>query len=267
LVDFRRGAEAARAEINRWVSDRTKGRISDVLAPGSPDGGTRLVLVNAVYFKGKWRVPFDKDRTRDETFFLENGGEVRVPLMHQSEHVGYRQGPGYQAITLPYQGTDLSLLVLLPDRRDGLGDLETKLSAAMINECLQVRGTSQVELFLPRFTITWGTVELGDALATLGMRLALTREADFSGVNGRAPPDEESLFLSSVFHKAFVDVNEEGTEAAAATAAEMIASGLYSRPPPVPIFRADHPFLFAICDGKTGAIIFLGRMLDPTRPT
>jgi len=187
-------------------------------------------------------------------------------LMHQIEQVRYQQGPSYQAVTLAYQGTDLSLLVILPERRDGLEDLESALSAAMITGCLK-GDTRRVELSLPRFTVTWGTVELREALSTLGTRLAFTPQADFSGVNGRAPPDEESLFVSAVLHKAFVDVNEEGTEAAAATAATISVTGPPSRPPPVPIFRADHPFLFAICDRNTGAIVFLGRMVDPTRPT
>jgi serpin B len=264
-VDFRRDAKGARASINHWVRERTRGKISDVIAPGSPNADTRLVVVNAVYFKGKWTTPFDKASTRDEAFYLENGGEVRVPLMHQTESVAYRQGAGFQAVTLPYRGTELSLLVLLPDRRDGLKDLEAGLSAAMIKECVQVRGTRRVEIFLPRFTLTWGTVELRDTLETLGMRLALKPQADFSGINGRTPPDAESLFVSAVLHKAFVDVNEEGTEAAAATAVAMVMRGLPSPPTPVPIFRADHPFLFGICDRNSGALLFLGRMLDPTR--
>ena len=249
LVDFRSGSEAARASINRWVSDRTKGRIADVLAPGFSGVDTRLVLVNAVYFKGKWTVPFDRDRTCDEPFFREDGGEVRVPLMHQTEQVRYLQGPNYQAVTLAYQGTDLSLLVILPERRDGLKDLETALSAAMMTECLK-GDTRRVELFLPRFTVTWGTVELREALTMLGMRLAFTQQGDFSGVNGRAPPDEESLFVSAVLHKAFVDVNEEGTEAAAASAVEMMVLGPPpSHPPPVPIFRrTTHSFLPSVIE-------------------
>lgn len=263
LVDFRRDVEVARAEINQWVSDRTKARIRDILPQLAED--TRLVLVNAVYFKALWAAPFDKDRTREEPFFLEGGGDVRAPLMHQVKEMGYLQGPHYQAVTLSYRRAGLSLLVLLPDRRDGLPELETAFSAGMVKACLQVRGTRRVELFLPRFKIMWGTADLHGPLAALRMRLAFTRQADFSGINGRAPPDEDSLFLSSVFHKAFVDVNEEGTEAAAATAASMMFLGLPSPPPPVPIFRADHPFLFAICDRVSGAIIFLGRMLNPTR--
>jgi serpin B len=262
-VDFYQAAGAARAAINRWVSDRTNGKIRDVLAEDSPAADTRLMVVNVAYFKGEWLVPFDKDCTRDKPFFLQDGSKVRVPLMHETLYAGHCRAPGYQAITLPYEGTDLSLLVLLPDRKDGLENLETNLSAAMIEECLHEQGRSLIEIFLPRFKINWGPTDLAEVVAGLGMPLALTRSADFSGINGRAPPDNSALFISSVLHKAFVDVNEEGTEASAVSVLDMVCLGLPSRPATIPVFRADHPFLFAICDRHTGAIIFLGRMVDP----
>jgi serpin B len=156
--------------------------------------------------------------------------------------------------------------VLLPDKKDGLRNLETRLSARMLHECVAKMGVREVKLFLPRFKITWGTVNMGDQLTALGMTLAFNRsQADFSGINGHEPPHEEALFISAVFHKAFVEVNEEGTEAAAATAVTMPPTAtLHSRPPRVPVFRADHPFLFAIRDRKTGATLFVGRMVDPT---
>lgn len=263
-VDFRREAEAAKATINRWIEEHTKGRISDLIAPRSLSSDTRLVLANAVYFKALWSLPFDKELTHDEPFFLDGGRAVRAPLMHQIETVGYHQSPGYQAVRLPYRGTDLSMLVLLPDRKDGLQELESALSAAMLRKCLKGCGWQRVELFLPRFKIAWGTVELRESLATLGMRQAFTPQADFSRINGRAPPNEEALLLSSVMHKAFVEVNEEGTEAAAATADIHLCLGPPSPPPPVPVFRADHPFMFAICDRTSGAAVFIGRVIDPT---
>jgi serpin B len=267
LVDFRDGSGTARASINRWVSDRSRGRITDVLASGLPEADTHLVLVNAAYFKGKWTRPFDADDTRDEPFFLEDGRQVEVPLMRQTTQVGYHRGRRFQSVTLGYQRTNLALLVILPDRRDGLADLETAFSAAMIKQCL-TGGASRVELSLPRFAITWGTFDLHGALAVLGMPLAFTPRADFSGIDGITPPNDDSLFLSSVLHKAFVEVNEEGTEAAAATLDLSMPTGLFRiKPPPVPVFRADHPFLFAICDRKSGAIIFLGRVMDPTQET
>jgi serpin B len=266
LVDFRREAETARANMNQWVEDRTRGRIREIVPPGSPGTDTRLVLINAIYFKAMWAAPFDANRTSNEPFYLEDGDEVQAPLMHQLENVGYLKGPDYQAVKLAYGGAGLFMLVLLPDRRDGLRELETALSAPMISACLRLRGTCRVDLFLPRFQIAWGTVDLCDPLATLGMRLAFTpSRGDFSGINGREPPHEDSLFLSQLLHKAFVEVNEEGTEAAAAATA-MVWLGLGPlNPAPIPVFRADHPFLFAICDQRSGAIVFLGRVVDPTR--
>jgi serpin B len=224
--------------------------------------------VNAVYFKGMWMLQFRKAATRAEPFHLEGGGKVQAPLMHRQEEVRYLQARGYQAVDLVYRGGDLSMLVLLPDRKDGLRDLERTLSARMLRDCIAQMDTREIKLFLPRFKITWGTVDLCDHLTALGMPLAFTRfQADFFGINGQKPPHEDSLFISAVFHKTFVETNEEGTEAAAATAVPMplTAAPRPLKPPPVPSFRADHPFLFAIRDRKSGAILFLGRMVDPTR--
>lgn len=268
LVDFRRGAEAARVTMNQWVEDKTRQKIQEIIPSGGVDADTRLVLVNSVYFEGTWVLQFDKAYTRDEPFHLEGGGKVQAPLMHQHEEVRYLQARGYQAVDLVYRGDDLSMLVLLPDKKDGLLDLEKALSARTLHNCVAKMGVREVKLFLPRFKITWGTANLRDQLAALGMPLAFSRlQANFSGINGHKPPHEDSLFISAVFHKAFVETNEEGTEAAAATAVvTMITSAAPpSKPPPVPVFRADHPFLFAIRDRKSGAILFLGRMVDPTR--
>lgn len=265
LVDFRHAAEAARLMINRWVEDKTRRKIRDLISPGGLAADTLLLLVNAVYFKGIWVRQFRKAATRNEPFYLEPGGEVQAPLMHQHEVIRYLQAGDFQAVDLGYQGGDLSMLVVLPHRKDGLRDLETKLSPRMLHDCVTRMHVRELELFLPRFRMTWGTVELGPYLRALGMPLAFTRlQADFSGINGHEPPDEDSLFISGVLHKAFVEVNEEGTEAAAATEVGMdLCADMM--PEPVPIFRADHPFLFAIRDRKSGAILFLGRAADPTR--
>jgi serpin B len=267
LVDFRSGSGAVRLAINQWVEDQTRYKIQDLIPSGSLDADTRLVLVNAVYFKGLWVMPFQRAATRDERFYLGNDGEVRVPLMHQDGEVRYLQGAGYQAVDLVYRGGDLSLLVLLPKRKNGLEDLEKRLSVQMLQVCASQMVTRRVRVSLPRFKITWGTVNLRDHLTTLGMHLAFNRhKADFSGINGRKPPDEDSLFLSAVLHKAFVEVHEEGTEAAAATAVlSPPTAARFSMPQPVPIFRADHPFLYAIRERKSGIILFLGRMADPSR--
>jgi serpin B len=266
-VDFRGAPEKARQIINGWVEQQTRGTIKELLPPGILSRQTALVLVNAVYFKGMWVLQFGKEATHVEPFHLDHGAEVQVPLMHRHTTIRYLKGAGYQAVDLDYSGGDLSMLVLLPDKHDGLEDLETRFSARMVEECVEQMGIRGVELFLPRFKITWGTVEIRDQLRALGMTLAFDRSrADFSGINGHEPSEEESLFISAVFHKAFVDVNEEGTEAAAATSAmmDLLSARRPPNPPPVAIFRADHPFVFAIRDRRSGAILFLGRMSNPT---
>jgi serpin B len=263
IVDFSRNPEKARVRINHWVEEQTKKKIQDVIPSGGLDENTRLVLATAVYFKGLWVLPFRKAATCDQPFYLEAGGTVQAPLMSQKEKVRYSQDEGFQAIELTYRGDDLSMLVLLPADKDGLPNLEKQLSARMLNDCVAQMRNCKIELFLPRFEMTWGTANLRDELRGLGMPLAFARgQADFSGMNGLEPPDDDSLFIDSVGHKAFVEVNEEGTEAAAATAVTLGARSA-ARPSPVPVFRADHPFLFAIRDRTSSAILFLGRIANP----
>ena len=265
LLDFRRDAERARLTINAWVEDKTREKIRDLIPSGGVNADTRVVLANAVYFKGTWELPFDKESTQDEPFYLESGKEVQAPLMHLHKEVRYLKANGYQAVDLAYAGGDVSLVVLLPDRQKGLRDLEKMLSAPMLDECVTHTHKRLVQIVLPRFKLSWGD-DVGPRLAAQGMPLAFEPlRADFSGMNGYVPPHEESLSISRVFHKTFLDLNEEGTEAAAATAVIMDYLGSYSPVEPDPIFRADHPFLFAIRERKTGAILFLGRLSDPTR--
>ena len=265
LVDFRQGTEA-RMTINQWVENKTRQKIQEPIPVGYLGADTRLVLVNAVYFKGIWELQFDETATCEKPFHLEGGETVQVSLMYQREKVRYMQAGGFQAVDLDYQGGDLSMFVLLPNRNDGRGALEKTISARMIHDCLTQMDVCEVKLFLPRFKISWES-DLRAPLTSLGMSLSFKHfQADFSGINGHEPPHEESLFVSSVFHKAFVEVNEEGTEAAALT---FIPVGDFCipshEPPPIPIFRADHPFLFAIRDRKSSTILFLGRMSDPTQ--
>ena len=266
VTDFRHDAEAARLSINRWVETKTRQKIRDLIPSGGLTALTRLVVVNAIYFKGMWALPFRKADTRNEPFYLEEGGEVHAQLMHQLEEVRYTRARGYQAVELLYQGDDISMLILLPDQNKGLRDLEETLLARRV----LVRGASMairvVRLALPRFKISWGAVALGGQLEALGMALPFTENADFSGINGHKPPDEDSLTISNVVHKAVVEVNEEGTEAAAATAVVMVTSSMLpSVSKPTPVFRADHPFLFVIRERRAGTILFLGRVTDPTR--
>jgi serpin B len=262
VVDFRSDAEAARLRINGWVGEETRQKIPDLIPPGGVNAVTRLVLVNAIYFKGTWRLQFQERATRSEPFNLADGGTVRAELMHQQGRFGYLKGPGYQAVELAYRGDDLSMLVVLPDRKDRLEDFEKTLSSELLRDCVAAMETSTVLLFLPRFTIRWGTVDLRERLAALGLRLAFDpSRADFSGINGHLPPDPAAFFISAVFHQSFVNVNEEGTEAAAATAARVDLSVSQVE---CHVFRADHPFVFVIRDRKSGAILFLGRVMDPT---
>jgi serpin B len=255
-VDFAGATEAARQTINTWVEKQTRDKIKELLKPGILDGReTTLVLTNAIYFKGKWSEEFDKKLTRDEDFFVTPEKKVTAPLMHQTETFGYFDGGEFQALELPYQGDRLAMVVLLPKAKDGLAALEASLSAEKLAEWVGKLHRREVQVALPRFK-TAAEFSLKDTLVAMGMTDAFG-DADFSGMDGK-----KDLVISAVVHKAFVDVNEEGTEAAAATAVVM---GRAAMPEPAPVFRADHPFLFLIRDTKTGAILFLGRILDPTK--
>ncbi len=264
-ADFIRQSGAARLAINQWVEERSKGRIREILSPGILTGLTRLVVVNAVYFRGAWAGRFQEQDTFPKLFHREGGGMQPTPLMSRCAEMRYMKGTGYQAVDLGYRGDELSMLVLLPDRKQGLWDLEGALSARMLHDCVEKLEPRKVMLLLPRFSLTWGAESLSQPLNALGMGLAFDRDrADFSGINDRKPPGENALFLSEVFHKAFLDVSEEGTEAAAASAMALRALGTHPlREEPFLVFRADHPFLFAIRDRRSGMILFLGRFADP----
>ena len=256
VVDFSGHTEAARKTINAWVEDKTNRKIKDLIRRGDLDQLTRLVLTNAIYFKGQWATRFKKKRTRLAPFSL--GGPrlriqtVRVPMMSQSAEFGYAERKDLQVLAMPYKGGRLSMVALLP--RGDLSALDKALTPATLKTWLAGLRTQEVNVYLPRFRITWGATDLVRPLKALGMRDAFTMGADFSGMDGT-----RKLLISKVLHKAFVDVNEEGTEAAAATAVVM---RLKSAMRPL-VFRADHPFLFLIRDNKTGCILFMGRVVDP----
>jgi serpin B len=258
LVDFARAAEAARASINAWVDSRTRRRICDLLTPESIDASTRLVLVSAVCFKGKWKSRFDVAETRAARFHTDDGSELWVPLMRQAGELLYMRGGGYQAVELDYLGADLSMLVLLPDRYDGLHGLEQALSPTMLNDCVAGMRPMQVVVSLPRFKIAPDTMDVGSQLQLLGMTDAFDpSRANFGGINEPLPSSVPALFLSRVLQKCVLAVDEEGTTAAAATAAELSFGVLLG-------FQADHPFLFAIRDRATGTILFIGRLIRPS---
>jgi serpin B len=253
-VDFKR-TEAARKRINQWVEKQTRRRIVDLIPRGVLDALTRLVLTNAIYFKGTWELQFSNKRTRRRPFTLAGGKRVPTPLMEQTARFGYADLGALQALELRYRGGRLSMVVLLPKKTDGLAALEKRLTAARLTGWLRRLARRKVEVLLPRFKAT-SAFRLGKTLAAMGMPLCFTDQADFTGM-----AKIKDLKISEVLHKAFVDVNEEGTEAAAATAVVMGSRG--RRPQPPPRFRADHPFLFLIRDRSTGAILFMGRLVDP----
>ena len=249
-VDFARSEEARRL-INQWVGDQTERRIPDLLPPNSVDGETTLVLTNAVYFKAAWTHPFAEGRTQDGAFTLLDGGEVMVPMMEQAAELGYAERPGVQAVELPYAGGELSMVILLPEA----GSFEAfarGLDAVELEAILGEMEPLGVRLGMPKFRFDT-EVQLRDALMELGMVDAFG-EADFSGMDGT-----KELFIDEVYHDAFVAVDEAGTEAAAATAVVVARKGLAVEQE----VRVDRPFLFLIRDLETGAILFLGHVVNP----
>ncbi len=253
-VDFVGATEAARKTINAWVEEETQEKIRDLLAPGVLTPYTRLVLTNAIYFKGDWASQFKESNTADAPFTLAGGENVQVPMMHQTEDFRYLETDDFQAISLPYVREDLSMVVFLPKETDGLTAFEEQLTPERLSQWLGGLYKREVRVFLPKFTMT-SQFSLAEVLSEMGMPDAFTDAADFSGMSGK-----RDLFLSAVIHKAFVDVNEEGTEAAAATAVVIAATSVMPRPV---TFRADHPFLFLIRDNRSGSILFMGRVMDP----
>lgn len=250
-------SEDARQTINRWVEEQTEDKITDLIPTGALDADTKLVLTNAVYFHGIWSDPFKKDRTKDEDFHLTAADKITVPMMHRFDGFRYGEVDDLQILELPYGDGSLSMVVLLPKAIDGVADLEAKLTFENLQQWMSMMGRRDVEVYLPRFKTT-SSFQMADTLKAMGMKLAFDpNAADFSGMTGG-----RDLFISAVIHKAFVDVNEEGTEAAAATGVIMAPTAAVDPQEP-PVFRADHPFVFMIRDNRNGAIIFLGRIMNP----
>ncbi len=253
ILDFITEAEKSRLTINDWVSDQTEGRIEDLIPQGAIDALTRLVLTNAIYFNAAWEHPFDKDMTADGPFYLLDGGQVSVPMMKQTESFGYTEGEGYQAVELLYDGCELSMVILLPEAGN-FEAFEEGLQAQQVSDIISGLQPTEVALTMPRFEFD-SDFSLKDTLADMGMPIAFSGGADFSGMTGN-----RELFISDVVHKAFVAVDEAGTEAAAATAVIMPTS---AAPEPAVEVTIDRPFVFLIRDIETGAILFVGRVLNP----
>jgi serpin B len=255
LVDFRTDAEGSRQQINQWVSDQTKERIKDLIAPGALDEMTRLVLTNAIYFKAGWLFQFEKESTITEPFHLLDGTAVEVATMHLEKNLGYALQDQFRVLELPYESGGISMLLVLPDEGQ-FGVVESRLTPEMLTEAVNSLQYGKVNLALPKFKFE-SEFKLNQALIELGMTDAFQPDrADFSGMTSN-----RDLFIGNVVHKAFVAVDETGTEAAAATAVIMATTAAM---PDEPIeFRFDRPFIFLIRDNQTGSLLFIGRVLDP----
>ncbi len=273
-LDFRKDAEAARGIINAWCEKKTNGRIENLIPAGGVTAATELVLTNAVWFKGQWETEFDKTRTKEQDFFVAKDKTVKAEMMAhakgpkvKSAVFRYYENELLQAVELPYKGGEVAMLILLPKEKDGLAAVEKAMTPENLAAWLgktDEQHPQKVNVVLPKFKLTWGTKDLGpkgtDVLPALGMKAAFVGgEADLSGIDGNTT---RPLFIQSVFHKAFVQVDEEGTEAAAATAVVVAPTGL-PRPPKEVV--ADHPFLFLIRDTGSGMVLFMGRVNDPTK--
>jgi serpin B len=267
-VDFQGDTEGARQAINRWVEEQTQNMIQELLKPRTLEDTSRLVLVNAIYFHSLWGTPFIADQTKEAPFHTTAGESVRVPMMHLRTDFQYYEGDGVQVLELPYQGNRLSMVVILPQAADGLADVEKTVTAARLERWLAKFTTYEVIVTLPKFTATC-EFQLGQELRALGMPLAFQDgpegqpRADFSGISDQALRSNGCLHISEVVHQARVEVTEEGTKAAAATAIVMETPESDTLPPPRAIFKADHPFLFLIKGRDTGSVLFMGRVTRP----
>ena len=253
-LDFVNETDQSRRTINSWVEEKTNNKIKDLIPAGGVDEQTAMVLTNAIYFKGEWKTKFSWWKTRKTDFAVSAKDKVKVPMMHLKEDFRYYEDEKLQILELPYKGDEICMVVILPTNIEGITEIENTLTAESLNVLLSKIKSTKVDVYFPRFKMTWGTFSLKNTLAALGMPGAFEPErADFSGMNGR-----RNLWISDVFHKAFIEVNEKGTEAAAATGVVM-AKAFYIEP----VFRADHPFVFIIRDNRSGSILFMGRVINP----
>jgi len=261
-LDFVRNAPGATKHINAWVEDQTRQRIRNLIPDGALNQLTRLVLVNAIYLKAPWANKFEKSETKPRAFHMANGTSVDVPTMTAKLYLGYSKRTGFSILTIPYQGADIQILILLPDV-EGVAGLEKKLTASLLNECATASSQEAI-LYLPKFMLAPPLMLLSTELEGLGMRSAFDQphgSANFERIAKHRPDDY--LSISEVFHKTFISLDENGTEAAAATAVTMATLGIIREKPKLIEVRVDHPFVFAIQHRPSGACLFLGRVADP----
>lgn len=255
-VDFAKNGGDARACINAWVEEKTNDKIKNLIASPLP-ALTRMVLVNAIYLKGNWAKPFQKAATKDEPFFVDENTTVMVPMMRRSDDFDYLAFDDMQVLQMDYAGGEVSMILILPNEKgmDALRKVEQSFTDTRFHELGRSLRKTKMNVFLPRFKIEYGAVSLKPALEAMGMKRAFSSEADFSGMDGT-----RLLYISDVLHKAFVEVNEEGTEAAAATGVIM---AMRAMPAPPKEFRADRPFIFIIRENSSKQILFIGRVANP----
>jgi serpin B len=260
-LDFINAPDASRQTINRWVEDQTEDLIRDLIPEGAINSLTRLVITNAVYFKGTWVLQFDENLTSKSAFTTARGETVTVQMMQRTDEEArypYAETDDLQILKMPYEhgGTkSLSMLVLLPETND-IRAAEEALGTPELSEAIAGMEEERVMVYFPKFTLECDYL-LTDTLPAMGMPTAFGSSADFSGLDGTP-----ELFITDVIHKAFIEVNEEGTEAAAATAV-VLGKGVAIEEDPVPVFRADHPFVFMIIDDENGNVLFMGRIAEP----
>lgn len=256
-LDFRSQPEESRQVINHWVERETENKIVDLLPQGSINPLTRLVLTNAIYFKGDWALAFDGKKTRDRDFNKFDGSKVNVPFMHQNSRFAYADGDSYQMLRLPYKGNKQSMVIVLPHSSQQLPKITSGIQASDFKN-LYARGTQEVEVMLPKFKMTL-PLYLSSTLKSMGMEQCFSDAADYSGISAK-----EGLKISEVIHKAFIEVDEKGTEAAAATAVVMQPTSSSMNHKEMPkVFNANRPFLFYIVDDATRSVLFMGRLMDP----
>lgn len=255
-LDFSGASDEAIRSINGWVNEQTHQMIPEIVTPDAVNSGTRLVLTNAIYFRGDWLNKFEQKDTRKAPFHVDNERQVDVQLMFQSDVFRLTRMSGVRVLELPYQGNRQSMLILLPDSIEGLSDIESRLTNDLLNQWISQLYPTEVDVYLPKFHAQ-SEFHLAKLMQSLGMKTAFEPgSADFRGMS-----ETGELFLSDVIHKAVVDVHEEGTEAAAATA----VTAMGGAPPETEIFRVDRPFVFLIYDHSIRTMLFMGRVVDPSR--
>jgi serpin B len=252
-VNFQKNADNIRDRINNWVAEKTENKIQNLIPAGMLTSMTRFVLVNAVYFKGKWEEPFNKNLTREGSFRIDSNKIVQVPFMNQEDSYNYFENDDVQILELPYVDNMTSMVIILPKKALNMESFERALTYEKFNQWLTGLSKQEVDVYIPKFKLE-DSFNLNTVLSNMGMPVVFSDKADFSGITQSGP-----LFISAILHKAYVEVNEEGTEAAAATGVIGVTSAMPDRV----TFKADHPFIFIIRHNETKTILFMGKYANP----